>query len=76
MTAVEHFHARKFNENVGSRANKRAVLKVSGAGGRKKQKNPIKSGIKEVLLAMLQDDKVDVKVEGQIVDSMELSKEV
>jgi Fic family protein len=36
MTVVEQFHARKFKEHHGSKAEKRAVLKVTSVGSSKK----------------------------------------
>jgi hypothetical protein len=36
MTAVEQFHARKFKEHHGSKAEKWAVLKVTSVGSSKK----------------------------------------
>jgi hypothetical protein len=36
MTVVEQFHAKKFSENFGYKAEKRVVLKVTGSGSSKK----------------------------------------
>jgi hypothetical protein len=40
MSIVERFHARKFKATMRARADKRAVLKVTGSSSSKKQKKP------------------------------------
>jgi hypothetical protein len=75
MTAVDHFHARKFKEINMLKGEKRVVLKVAGAGTNKKQRTAVKSSVQEAIKSLVQSR---IDVQGDVVehdDAMEMSKE-
>jgi hypothetical protein len=51
------------------------MLKVTGAGSRKKQETPVKACMKEALKAMVDVEVVDVTINKETADPMELMKE-
>jgi hypothetical protein len=58
MTAIERFHARKFGGSKESGAGKKVVLKIVGTGSSKKQQTPVKTGMKEALNALIEEEAI------------------
>jgi hypothetical protein len=76
MTAIERFHARKYRDQQGSKADKRAILKVSSAGSSKKQKMLVKSCVQDALKELAKDRGEEQELKYVDVEPMETLKVV
>jgi hypothetical protein len=54
-TAVERFHTIRFRERGSADTGKHSIHKVVGSGNSKKQRTPIKQGVKAAIRDMLED---------------------
>jgi hypothetical protein len=73
-TAVDKFWARKFGDKGPSGTGKRAILKVAGTGGTKKQKTPSKSTIKGAIMALVEERSSEQKVQRAKVEPGEMTE--
>jgi hypothetical protein len=75
MTVVERFHASKFRNKDVLNPDKKAVLKVIGGGGNKRQKTPVKDYVKGALRSLVETKEGDAmthKGEEEIMEKQEM----
>jgi hypothetical protein len=77
MTVVERFQEWKFGQKSSLRGDKRALLKVHKAGGSKKQKTPVKEGLKVAIRSLMKVESEgleEVKMDVELRDNPALQK--
>jgi hypothetical protein len=73
-TTIERFHSRKFHDK-GSSVDKKAMLKVTGMSGNKRQRTPVKTVMMDALQEMVKDEMEDMARQDRLMYAEETMKE-
>jgi hypothetical protein len=71
MAAVERLHAKKFRNKEVQNSEKKAILKVNGGGGNKRQKTPVKDYVKGALKCLMDTEEGEAMTHTEGEELME-----